>query len=432
MRRGPTISVPGAQFSAALIPPNRSVGINGPVVLGTGATFGFGAAGAWMKAGTGRIDGPQGVLAAALNQHCVVLSAVVRPTAASVTASNVFGAQRFSDKSLAFALMTGDGTNARFTFDAAGATLWQDPQDYVVGDVSTVIVRAWKPSASANGFVSIWVNGRLALDEGAVYAGASFAPANSLVVTASNAASAEVYLGSVVVGANGWRPGNADLLRASFSPNSLRDWLFSARRVFLPVVAAAGASMPAGLAAETDTAQSLAGRQARPAGLAVESDSALAPTGRQLRVAGMAAEADTAMSLASPAPGGVGVASETDTAQSLSGRQARAVGMAVETGVALALGGVSIRSAGLSLEIDAAFARSAVQRRSAGRADEASQALALLPGLFAAPVGMAIELDMAYALGSTAAAIVEARTLRILAETRTMTIPIDNRHLRVI
>ena len=152
------------------------------------------------------------------------------------------------------------------------------------------------------------------------------------------------------------------------------------RRIWAP---SAVVGTPVGIATETDTALTLAGRQLRTVGIAAESATAIAPAGVQIRPAGLAVESDTAQTLAGRQMRAAGVATETDSAFSLGSGVSGGVGVATETDSALPLAGTQLRAVGLSLEIDASFALTS-------------------PEMSSGPVGLAAEIDTAFSLFAAA------------------------------
>jgi hypothetical protein len=172
-----------------------------------------------------------------------------------------------------------------------------------------------------------------------------------------------------------------------------------------------GSARPAGLSAETDAALALAARQVRAVGLAAATDTALALVAVQIRAVGIAAETDTALALGGVALQAVGLASEADTALALAAVQVRSTGRADETDSALALSSPAGSAAGLAVETDSAFALSAVQIRSVGLATETDAALALSANVGSA-AGRADETDSALGLAG-----VQLRAVGLATET---------------
>jgi hypothetical protein len=150
---------------------------------------------------------------------------------------------------------------------------------------------------------------------------------------------------------------------------------------------ALGASRPAGLSTETDAALPLG--VSRPVGRSDETDTALARGAS--RPVGMATETDTALALAGSSGSAPGIAAETDTA--FARGVSRPPGLATETDAALALAGSQSRAVGRSDETDTAFALS-------GSSAAGFFSLALELGAGASsnmPPGIASETDTALA-----------------------------------
>ncbi len=175
-----------------------------------------------------------------------------------------------------------------------------------------------------------------------------------------------------------------------------------------------GSARPAGICTESDTALARTALQIRATGLSTETDTALALAAVQIRATGLAIETDTALALSAGATTPVGLASEADTALALAALQVRATGLASETDTAFALAARQVRSVGLSTETDSALALAGVQLRAVGLASETDTALALLAGANGA-VGMAVETDTALPLGSARPAGLAVETDTALA-----------------